>query len=73
VLAERVRQRLPDVPVLLTTGFMDELGQQDSGPYGKNILTKPYRRGELAERVRVMLGNAGPGAGRQSASFRHEG
>jgi DNA-binding response OmpR family regulator len=73
ILAERVRQSQPDLPVLLTTGFMDELVRQGSGAFGKDILTKPYRRSELAERVRAALARQHPGKQPATPGFRHEG
>ncbi|NML15544.1 histidine kinase famiy protein [Azohydromonas caseinilytica] len=51
MLAERARQRLPGLPVLLTTGYADESG----GPGGDPVLVKPYRRAELLERIRSAL------------------
>lgn len=73
VLAERVRQSQPELPVLLTTGFMDELVRQGSGAFGKDILTKPYRRSELAERVRAALAKQHPDQPPATPGFRHEG
>lgn len=69
VLAERVQQRMPGVPVLFTTGYMDELGNQGAA----NILNKPYRHTELAERVRATLHRSESSAGNAASRFRHEG
>jgi PAS domain S-box-containing protein len=55
VLAERARERQPELPVLLATGFMDELLQKGANASDMHILGKPYRRNELAERVRAAL------------------
>ena len=69
-----VAQRVaPELPVLLTTGFMDELVRQGSGAFGKDILTKPYRRSELAERVRAALAKQHPDQPPATPGFRHEG
>ena len=65
-LAQRVRERKPDLPVLLTTGYMEDLPQA-SGSMA--VLPKPYRQGELAERVKQALA----GAGQAAATFHHEG
>uniref|UniRef100_UPI0022EB42C0 histidine kinase famiy protein n=1 Tax=Falsiroseomonas oryzae TaxID=2766473 RepID=UPI0022EB42C0 len=55
VLAERVRRRMPGVAVLLTTGYNDELAQDGPHPAAMDVLGKPYRRSELADRVRAAL------------------
>jgi DNA-binding response OmpR family regulator len=52
---------------------MDELVRQGSGAFGKDILTKPYRRSELAERVRAALAKQHPGQPAATPDFRHEG
>ncbi|SNS34664.1 PAS domain S-box-containing protein [Noviherbaspirillum humi] len=62
VLAEKVRKRLPDVPVLLTTGYMDELSYQKEGAGSMDILSKPYRRAELEEKIRAVLDQPPGGA-----------
>jgi PAS domain S-box-containing protein len=55
-LADQVRARRPDTPILVTTGYMDELptarGQR------LDVLSKPYRQEDLLARVRAIL----PGA-----------
>ena len=51
-LAEEIRNRLPDLRILLTTGFSAEavkLGTRFA------VLTKPYRRADLADRLREAL------------------
>ncbi|WP_207455969.1 histidine kinase famiy protein [Azospirillum sp. SYSU D00513] len=55
VLAKRVRERLPGLPVLLTTGYMDDLVAEGASGSGMSVLSKPYRRTELADRVRTAL------------------
>ncbi|MBP2295456.1 PAS domain-containing protein [Azospirillum rugosum] len=68
VLVQRVRERFPDMPVLLTTGYTDELASNNPasnnaasntvfGP-SVQILNKPYRRTELADRIRATLNSA---------------
>jgi len=54
VLAERVRARLPGIAVLLTTGYNEDLVAEARAP-AMDVLGKPYRRSELAERVRAAL------------------
>ena len=70
-LAELVRERQPDVPVLLATGYIDALPTAKGTAPAFPILTKPYRLTELAERIRLALKvdtRVNPAAG-----FTHEG
>lgn len=55
VLAEKVHQRLPNLPVLLATGYMDELEDQGINTSTFTTLSKPYRRAELSNRLRAAL------------------
>lgn len=55
-LADQVRARRPGTPILVTTGYMDEL-PATQGPR-LDILSKPYRQEDLLARVRAIL----PGA-----------
>lgn len=75
-LVERVRERQPDLPVLLATGYMEDLpGHSLNGPM--TILSKPFQLAELRERVGTALSSKGQRSedhSRQSATdFRHEG
>ena len=54
-LAELVKERLPSVPVLLTTGYNEELVAQGPRATDMDLIGKPYRRSELADRVRAAL------------------
>ncbi|MBA1272469.1 histidine kinase famiy protein [Stutzerimonas azotifigens] len=56
VLAERVRERIPGLPVLLTTGYADDLSGQGVDASKLTILNKPYKQRELAECLGVLLG-----------------
>ncbi|WP_194476149.1 CHASE3 domain-containing protein [Bradyrhizobium sp. CCBAU 53338] len=62
VLAEEVAKRRPGVRVLYTSGYTDNAivhhGKLDDGVM---LLTKPYRRNQLAEMIRKAL-NGGPSA-----------
>jgi PAS domain S-box-containing protein len=53
-LVEKLRQQRPELPVLVTTGYMDELPARERGR-GLDILAKPYRHEDLLERVRAAL------------------
>ncbi len=70
-LAELVRERQPAVPVILATGYMNELPATAGSGAGHTILAKPYRLADLAERVRLALKTT-PRKG-DAATFQHEG
>ncbi|MFS0735866.1 histidine kinase famiy protein [Sphingomonas sp. 1P06PA] len=56
MLAREVRHRRPGTKILLTTGFADrapEAGQGGSAEF--DVIHKPYRRADLATRVRQIL------------------
>jgi len=53
-LADQVRARRPGTPILVTTGYMDELPAA-SHAQSLDILTKPYRQEDLLSRVRAIL------------------
>jgi PAS domain S-box-containing protein len=53
-LVKHVRGLRPSLPVLVTTGYMDELPQGGRGG-GLDILAKPYRQEDLLARVRKAL------------------
>jgi PAS domain S-box-containing protein len=54
-LARHARQIYPDLKILLTSGFMGQLA--DEVEELPEILSKPFRKKELAERVRMVLGS----------------
>jgi CheY-like chemotaxis protein len=56
-LVEKLRRLRPEVPVLVTTGYMDELPARERGR-GLDILAKPYRHEDLLERVKAALATA---------------
>lgn len=43
--------------MLFATGYSDDLVARGATPGGADVLAKPYRRTDLAERVRAVLGN----------------
>ena len=53
-LVDEVRRLRPRLPVLVTTGYMDELPGSGQGQR-LNILAKPYKHGDLLERVEAAL------------------
>jgi len=54
-LVEKVKATHPRLPVLVTTGYMDELPGRGRGE-GLNVLAKPYKHEDLLERVKAALG-----------------
>lgn len=58
-LAQEVRKRAPDVPVLLTTGYNDEMSLQGPQPEALDVIGKPYRRQELIARVQAAIRRGG--------------
>jgi PAS domain S-box-containing protein len=72
VLAEKVQQRLPNLPVLLATGYMDELADQGINTATFATLSKPYRRTELINRLRSALNKDAPMPDK-GVDSRHEG
>jgi PAS domain S-box-containing protein len=55
VLAETVRRKLPGVAVLLTTGYNEDLVMDGPRASAMDVIGKPYRGSELADRVRAAL------------------
>jgi PAS domain S-box-containing protein len=53
-LVEQARALRPGLPVLVTTGYMEELPQGGRGG-GLEILAKPYRQEDLLERVKKAV------------------
>lgn len=58
-LAQEVRARSADVPVLLATGYNDEMALQGPQPEALDVLGKPYRRNELVARVQAAIRRGG--------------
>jgi CheY-like chemotaxis protein len=50
-LARLIKRKLPDVHVLLTTGYVDT----DETINDLELLYKPYRAADLAERIQMLL------------------
>jgi CheY-like chemotaxis protein len=57
-LAEKAIKFNPDIKVLLTSGFTSRtLIKEGQEKFKNNLLSKPYRKSELAQRVRIILDN----------------
>ncbi|MEN3974132.1 response regulator [Emcibacter sp. SYSU 3D8] len=55
-LANEVKERWPEIQVLFSSGYTDlEALQVDVGEEPLDLLPKPYRQEELAERIRTIL------------------
>ena len=55
-LADRVREIRPGLPVVFSSGYTLEMPTHEGREPGKSIiLSKPYRKAELAERLREAL------------------
>ncbi|MCR5873457.1 response regulator [Phenylobacterium sp. J426] len=59
-LAAELRARAPDLKVLLATGYNEELVDAPHRP-DLDVLSKPYRQSELADRIRQALNAQGGG------------
>lgn len=68
MLADRIAQIAPDIGVLMTTGYNEELVGDRHARTDADILGKPYRRSELLDRVRQALNGRGRYAKRRDAS-----
>ena len=53
-LAEALAERRPNLPVILTTGYSDEIAQSGTG--GRPVVLKPYRLETLAGALDQVLG-----------------
>ena len=69
VLAEEIRKRDPAVPILMTTGYNDEMVLEGPQPEAMDVIGKPYRRSELLDRVQAALRRAAPRTERRTSSF----
>jgi len=70
-LAELVRKRQPGVPVLLATGYMNQLPVSPQPAPTSTTMAKPYRLADLAERIRLALKSEAPAG--SASGFQHEG
>ncbi len=68
MLADAVMEHDPTVSVLLTTGYNEELVVNGPRKRATDVLSKPYRRTELLDRVRQALNRRGSGGPRRTPS-----
>ncbi len=57
-LVDKFRTLRPGVPILMTTGYNDDLVADIPRGSSLDVIGKPYRREELADRVRIALDRA---------------
>ena len=70
MLAEWVRERDPAVPVLLTTGYNDDMSLDGPKPGSLEVLGKPYKRSEMIDRIQAALRHgARTGPERKTSDF----
>ena len=67
-LAEMVADRDPTVSILMTTGYNEELAAKDTPDRRTDVLSKPYRRSDLLDRVSQALNRRGQAGERRRAS-----
>ncbi len=73
-LVERFRALRPETPILMTTGYNEDLVADIPRGTRLDVIGKPYRREELADRVRVALERKpGPEGQAESAFGAKEG
>ena len=56
-LADAALRLRSDLKILFTSGFTAAAASAMREKVGSNLLTKPYRKAELAQRVRATLDN----------------
>lgn len=62
VLAEKAKSIKPNLKVLLTSGYTSKnLSRNVLSSFSDNLLSKPYRKADLAQRVRMVLDQGLPG------------
>jgi CheY-like chemotaxis protein len=58
-LAGRLAEQRAGLPVILTTGYSDEIARSGAG--GRPVILKPYRPETLAEAIEQALAGGGKG------------
>lgn len=71
-LAQEIRRLSPATPILMTTGYNDQMALEGPQAEAMDVLGKPYKPAELIDRVQTALRNgARTGPGRQRSDFGH--
>ena len=59
-VADKAKQLQPDIKVLYTTGYVENaIDHEGQLTPGATLVSKPYRRAELLEKIRAVLDNEG--------------
>lgn len=69
VLAENAKRLRPELPVLLTTGYNEDLLAEGPARPSLDVIGKPYRRAELLDRIRQALAKLSPDVRRTPSDF----
>lgn len=71
-LAQEIRALSPETPILMTTGYNDQMSLEGPQAEAMDVLGKPYKPADLIERVQTALRTgARTGPGRQRSDFGH--
>jgi len=70
MLAKRLRLVRPETKVLFMTAFSSELVSDYRTVLGDPVIMKPCELGELAYKIRALLGHSSPFARRRGAAKR---
>jgi len=71
-LVERFVDLAPDIPVLMTTGYNEDLVADIPRGTSLDVIGKPYRREELADRIRMALDRHLDGPRTRPRDFSHK-
>ncbi|EHH69540.1 response regulator [Gluconobacter morbifer] len=72
VLAEKITAISPGTPVILTTGYNDEMSLNAPENNSFEVLGKPYQRSELIDRIQAALSHGSRnGQTRRTSDFGH--
>ena len=58
-MAHRIRAMLPDLPIILTSGYSDVMARE--GTHGFDLVRKPYSAAQVAEAFRAVPGRSETG------------
>ncbi|MGQ3066796.1 MAG: response regulator [Brevundimonas sp.] len=71
-LAQEIHRLSPATPILMTTGYNDQMALDGPQAQAMDVLGKPYKPAELIDRVQAALRNgARTGPGRERSDFGH--
>ena len=71
-LAQEIRRLSPATPILMTTGYNDQMALDGPQAEAMDVLGKPYKPAELINRVQAALrSGARTGPGRERSGFGH--